>query len=169
MSIIETIKGHYARYKAAEAAQEEVRYKFLWTIDKELSQQWDVSVIVDDRAILAVIGCIPTYPVAFVSLKGLHNSAVFLPESYKSWDPEHIQAVVAHEKGHVVHFHKPKTWKNNLRALGFTMPEILKQELQADAYAAKRGFGKPMKEVLELHAQAHPNIKEFQTRIAALS
>lgn len=93
----------------------------------------------------------------------LGNNIIVVNEHWLKLPIDQKEAIIAHEIGHLEYKHlelKPKLIK---RVLGFNSQ--IKMELEADNYALRRGYGKPLKEYLISHALRN---KELKLRLAAI-
>ncbi|RJX22305.1 MAG: hypothetical protein C4575_01715 [Desulforudis sp.] len=77
---------------------------------------------------------------------------VFVPTALLNWEPELVEATLAHELGHIAlgHCDKRMYWFLTpfLRRFGFTRLLLLHKELEADRYAARLGYAESLREVL---------------------
>jgi hypothetical protein len=87
----------------------------------------------------------------------LWNRHIVVGTSWFYLSPEEQQAVLWHEVGHLKHFHLlrrllwvPLFWSRIAHRVG------VKHELQADAAAARAGFGEGMLRFISRHHNGHP-------------
>jgi hypothetical protein len=77
---------------------------------------------------------------------------VFVPAALLNWEPELVEATLAHEMGHIAlgHCDKKAYWFLTpfLRRSRLTRLLLLHKELEADRYAVRLGYAESLREVL---------------------